>query len=178
MCTTPPRPSSAAPLLRGESSDPPRHSRAQPTRPRPAGALAISILSLALAACSSSPKPIPADGPVYPGDAADQTKVLNVQVLRSGPTITFTNTTAGPLGPCRMWLNQRFSRMIDRLDVGQSVSLDLYSFTDEFGDSFRGGGFFSMNRPDKLVLAQLESTDAEGKTTLLGLITIGGGEDD
>lgn len=178
MCTIPPRSPSDAPLLRGGSSDPPNPSRPNRTRPRHVGALAISILSLALAACSSSPKPIPADGPVYPGDAAAQAKVLNVQVLRSGPTITFTNTTAGPLGPCRMWLNQRFNRMIDRIDVGQSVSLDLYSFTDEFGESFRGGGFFSMNRPDKLVLAQLESPDAEGKPTLLGLITIGGGEDD
>ncbi|MBL8761726.1 MAG: hypothetical protein JNL50_10525 [Phycisphaerae bacterium] len=115
---------------------------------------------------------------MYPGDAAGQAKVLNVQVLRSGPSITFTNTTAGPLGPCRMWLNQRFSRMIDKVEVGQTVTLDLYSFTDEFGDEFRGGGFFSMERPDKVVLSQLEIQDADGTPSLWGMITIAGGEDD
>lgn len=164
MSTTPPRP-------RGSTSLVARLSRAVLVMVASAGAVVV-------AACSSTPRPIPENAPVYPGEAAGQAKIINVQVLRSGPSITFTNTTAGPLGPCRMWLNQRFSRMIDKIEVGQTVTLDLYSFTDEFGDEFHGGGFFSMERPDKVVLSQLEVPAADGTPSLLGLITIAGGEDD
>lgn len=164
MSKTPPRPRGSTSLLA-------RLSRAGLVAAVCAGAVAVG-------ACSSTPKAIPENAPAYPGEAAGQAKILNVQVLRSGPSITFTNTTAGPLGPCRMWLNQRFSRMIDKIEVGQTVTLDLYSFTDEFGDEFRGGGFFSMERPDKVVLSQLEIQGADGTASLLGLITIAGGEDD
>lgn len=164
MSTTPPRPRGSTSLLA-------RLSRAGLVAAACAGAVVVG-------GCSSAAKAIPENAPVYPGEAAGQANVLNVQVLRSGPSITFTNTTAGPLGPCRMWLNQRFSRMIDKIEVGQTVTLDLYSFTDEFGDEFRGGGFFSMERPDKVVLSQLEVTGADGTASLLGLITIAGGEDD
>lgn len=141
---------------------------------RPAFAAMLTLL----AACSSTPNAIPASPPVYPSEATTQAQVLNVQVLRSGPTMTFTNTTAQPLGPCRMWLNRRYSRMIDRVEVGQTVSFDLYSFVDEFGDTFRGGGFFSTERPEKLVLTQLETENPGGPPSLVGFITIAGGEDD
>ena len=164
MSTTPPRPRGLTSLLA-------RLSRGGLVAAACAGAVVAG-------ACSSTPRAIPENAPVYPGEAAGQAKILNVQVLRSGPTITFTNTTAGPLGPCRMWLNQRFSRMINKIEVGQTVTLDLYSFVDEFGDEFRGGGFFSMERPDKVVLSQLEVAGADGTASLLGLITIAGGEDD
>ncbi|MGQ0629297.1 MAG: hypothetical protein ACT4PL_14495 [Phycisphaerales bacterium] len=105
------------------------------------------------------------DGAMYP--EVQQSEVLDIQVFRDETEVRFTNTTARSFGPSRLWLNQWFSRPIDGLEVGQSMTLDLRSFEDRYGDGFRAGGFFATELPDKVVLAQLEN---DGR--LLGMIVV------
>ncbi len=101
-----------------------------------------------------------------------QTETLDVQVIRKPETkITMTNTTARSFGPSTVWINGRFSAPILGFAAGQTLTLDLYDFRDEFGERFRAGGFFATKAPEKAMHAQLE-TLVDGDTHLLGLVMI------
>jgi hypothetical protein len=99
-------------------------------------------------------------------------ETLDIQVFRRTQTIELTNTTARRFGPGTLWLNARFARAIDGLDVGQTLVLPLAGFRDEFSDSFRSGGFFATEKPYRLVLAELET---EGR--MRGLVVVGSTEE-
>ncbi|MBL8757736.1 MAG: hypothetical protein JNK35_04810 [Phycisphaerae bacterium] len=107
-------------------------------------------------------------GPAFPS-GRQQARVLDVQVTRAETQITFTNTTARSLPACTMWLNRRFGLALEPLPIGATRTLDLRDFKDEYGEAFRGGGFFATEAPDRVVLAQLDLGDE-----LVGLIVIGG----
>jgi uncharacterized protein YceK len=127
--------------------------------PRSLARLALVAAAGALAGCSTvgdllaptagTPGPVPS--------GLEQAEVLNIQVFRNVTDLELTNTTARSFGPGRLWINERYSREIDGLAIGESLDLPLSEFVDEFGDSFRAGGFFATRDPDPLVLAQLES---------------------
>ncbi len=134
--------------------------------PRRGPGLALLVaLAAGLSGCQS--KTIE-DGPTYP--TLSQARVLDVQVKREGTRITLTNTSPTALGPGRMWINQWFSRELEPVAPGQTVTLDLDEFRDRYGDSFRAGGFFATERPAKLVLVQVEQNNE-----IVGLVTVGDG---
>jgi hypothetical protein len=132
--------------------------------------LAVAGL-LALGGCQTAPTPV---AYARPFPALKQSEVLNIQVFRRTKTIEFTNTSARKLGPSTVWLNARFCCPIDGLAVGETKSLPMKDFRDEFFDSFRGGGFFAVEAPERLALAQIETTGPDGKPLLLGMIVVGG----
>ncbi len=137
-------------------------------------AIGVSVLG---AACSRVPTAL-VGGPVGPYDrpypaTIEPTEQLDVQVARDGPVITLTNTTARSFGPSTLWINRRYSRPVGALDVGQTVTLPLQQFRDEYGDPFRGGGFFATEQPDRIVMAELE-TVADNQTVIFGLVVVGG----
>ena len=119
-----------------------------------------------LAGCSTAPD-TSKSGPAKPA-VAKQTSIVDIQVFRDETVIRMTNTTAKPLGPGRMWINNWFSRSFDGLGVGQTAVLQLNEFRDQYGAAFRAGGFFAADRPDTIVLAQIE-TGGE----LIGLVVVG-----
>jgi hypothetical protein len=141
---------------------------------RPAQRWLAAVLLVAAAACtlaSCAPGPN-ADlaGPEYP--IRDQGRTLDIQVVRDETRIRLTNTTARGFGAGRLWINRWYSLPIERLEVGQTLDLDLWDFRDRHGEPFQAGGFFATRKPERLVLAQLESGDE-----LLGLVVVGRGED-
>lgn len=97
----------------------------------------------------------------------------NIQLYRQGRSITLTNTTARSFGPSTIWLNQWFARDIEGLAVGQTLTLSLADFSDEYGDTFKGGGFFATTAPDRIVLAELETRDENNAAALIPLIVVG-----
>lgn len=99
---------------------------------------------------------------------------LNIHVIREGPQITLTNTTARTFGPSTLWLNNRYGYPIGGLEVGETIALNLGRFADENSDRFKPGGFFATERPDLLVVTELETTSPyTGEPELLGLISVG-----
>lgn len=130
----------------------------------------VLVSSLALSACESVPavdyaRPYPRELPPGP--------VLDVQVFRRAKTLEFTNTTGAALGPGTLWLNRRFSRPIkEPIGVGQSVSIPLIEFRDEFGDAFKPGGFWATENPDAVALCQLEVPREGQKAEIIGLVTV------
>ncbi|MEX0876877.1 MAG: hypothetical protein WD114_05410 [Phycisphaerales bacterium] len=101
-------------------------------------------------------------GPAYP-ETLPQGEVFDIQVFRDVTTLRFTNTTTRDFGPGVVWLNKRYSLPIDGFASGETVELDLTAFVDEFGDTYRAGGFFAQREPAPVVLVQLETTDNTGE---------------
>jgi hypothetical protein len=140
-------------------------------------AVCAGLVLWALAGCNALPTALVGgevgayDRP-YPAELA-QSETLDIQVIREPETIiTLTNTTARTFGPSTLWLNARFSRPIAGLRPGQTLRLDLYEFRDEFGERFRGGGFFATKAPEQVMHAQLE-TEVDGESRMIGLIVVG-----
>jgi hypothetical protein len=94
-----------------------------------------------------------APGPVYP-ENAQMIEVLDVQVFRDVTVLRFTNSTTNDFAP------------------GETVELDLRQFVDEYGDTYKAGGFFAQRDPAPVVLAQLEANSPEGEPVLYGLVVV------
>ncbi|HLP84793.1 MAG TPA: hypothetical protein VK157_10630, partial [Phycisphaerales bacterium] len=56
---------------------------------------------------------------------------------------------------------------------GETISLDLNTFYDEFGEEFRGGGFFARETPEDIVLVEVQTQGATGQE-MVGLVTVAG----
>lgn len=125
----------------------------------------IAAAGLSIGGCAATADPNLA-GPEYPA-AAMQTRQLDVQVFREDTTVRFTNTSAIPLGPGRLWLNQWYSRDLPEIAVGETVDYSLSEFRDRYGESFRGGGFWASDKPELLAKAQVETA-----ADLVGLIVV------
>ena len=126
------------------------------------------LLTVAMTGCSDHKYSPSMAGPAYPFQQ-HTTDTFAVQVFRDGTQITIVNATATAWGPSRLWLNQRFSRAIDGLAPGQTLTLDLFSFWDEDGESYPGGGFLSSRPSMPVRLVELEF---EPETPLVGFISI------
>lgn len=138
----------------------------------PAGPGALAALCVACAAgCSVSP-PRPASyARAYP-EQAPRSRPLDIQVIQGDTTIRLTNTTARAFGASTLWLNSYYSAPIEGLAVGQTLKLPLSRFKNEHSESFRSGGFFATEPPERVVLAELETASADGAPVLFGLIVV------
>jgi hypothetical protein len=136
--------------------------------------LLLAVVFAAVPGCRAGPREI-RQGPVYPG-RMPAGETLDVQVFRHQTEIEFTNTTARPLGPSTIWLNRRFGRPIDGLEVGQTLRFPLRDFRDRYGESFRAGGFFAVERPERLAVAELQTVGGDGQPVILGLVVVGSGQ--
>lgn len=125
---------------------------------------------LLLTGCRSGPDIVSYARP-YP-EPPIRGRMLDIQVFRAEQVIELTNTTAHAFGPSTLWLNAQFSRPIDGLAVGQTLKLSLAEFRNEYSERFRGGGFFATEKPERLVLAELETT-INNQQKLLGLAVVG-----
>lgn len=101
--------------------------------------------------------------------AKDQSVRADIQVLRDVTHITFTNTTATDLPAGVIWANSAYAREFPGLRVGDTITLDLREFRNQFHEKFRAGGFFSTERPHELVRVQIETPDS-----LIGLTVVPG----
>lgn len=94
-------------------------------------------------------------------------ETINIQVVREGTSLSLTNTTANAIPPSTLWLNKWFSRPLDRIEVGQTVRLNLRDFRDLYSEPFRAGGFWATDEGDPLVTAHIDWGDG-----LVGLIVV------
>ncbi len=111
-------------------------------------------------------------GRAYPKTTA-RGPSLDIQVIRRSTRIELTNTTARNFGPSILWLNGRFSKEVDAFAIGQTLTLRLKDFKDQYGEAFRGGGFFATEKPELLSLAEIEP---DGANQILSLIVVRGEE--
>ncbi len=135
-------------------------------------ALILPALTGLLSGCQLFNEQLTAEpGPVYPEDAR-MAQVLDVQVFRDVTTLRFTNTTINDLPASTMWLNKRYSAPIPAVASGETIEIDLRQFVDEFGDTYKAGGFFAQREPAPVVLAQIEIPNPEGDPELYGFVVV------
>jgi len=108
----------------------------------------------------------------YP--ALRQSSTADIQVFLRDHTVDLTNTTARTFGPSTIWLNKWFSKPIDGLKPGETLSLTLEDFRDRYSDYYKPGGFFATKEPTELVIAQIETTNGTGETEIVGLVVVQG----
>lgn len=125
---------------------------------------AAAFTLLLLAGCGTRSLEIRTDLPTYPYETRIA-GATDIQVHRDKAVIHVLNHTVTSHRNVRMWLNERYSRNVDALPAGQTVTLRLETFLDEFGEPFRGGGFLSGELPEPVVKAEIELGNA-----LVGLI--------
>lgn len=134
--------------------------------------LVFAATGLLCAACSPPRTRAPWARP-YP-EKPTLAGTADIQVAREGTHISMTNTTARDFGPSTVWLNMQWALPIDGFKPGQTITLDLYEFRNEYQERFRGGGFFASERPDTVALTQIETTTPDGKPEFVGLVTVKG----
>lgn len=128
--------------------------------------LAAALAATAALASCSGPAKVDYARP-YPAKAQSQS--IDVQLRRDETTVFITNTSARAFPESTLWINAQYARPLPALAVGQSVSFDLSSFRNEFSEPFKSGGFFATERPDTIVLAQIEL-----ESELVGLVVVNG----
>lgn len=134
--------------------------------------MTLSILVPIMGGCQLFNEKLTAEpGPAYPEDAP-MIEVLDIQVFRDVTTLRFTNTTTSDIPASTMWLNKRYSAPMPALASGETIELDLRVFVDEFGDTYKAGGFYAQREPAPVVLAQIELTDTENTPMLFGLVVV------
>ncbi len=134
--------------------------------------MTLSILVPIMGGCQLFNEILTAEpGPAYPEDAP-MIEVLDIQVFRDVTTLRFTNTATSDIPASTMWLNKRYSAPMPALASGETIELDLRVFVDEFGDTYKAGGFYAQREPAPVVLAQLELTDPENTPMLFGLVVV------
>ena len=133
--------------------------------------IAMACLTGTMGGCSSTPTPTGYER-VYP-ENPNRVQTLDIQVFRETKHVKLTNTTATAFGPSTLWLNAWYSRPIDGFAVGETLRLPLSSFRDEHSYAFRGGGFFAVEAPERLALAELE-VERDGESVYYRLVVVGG----
>jgi hypothetical protein len=104
----------------------------------------------------------------YPLDR-HTTNTVDIQVFRDGTKLEIINASAHSFSNFDLWINQRYVRHVDALRAGESITLSLWDFHDEFGDTFSAGGFFRAFDP--MPVRMVEIQPAAGHD-MLGLIAI------
>ncbi len=133
--------------------------------------LAALTLAISMSGCKLFSEKTQADpGPRYP-DSMTKGEVVDIQVFRDSTTLRFTNSTTDDFGPSIVWLNQRYSQPLAGLASGETIEMDLKLFVDEFGETFRAGGFYAQRVPAPVVLCQLE-TELDGQQQLIGFVVV------
>ena len=137
-------------------------------------ALSLLVVGVVVSGCASVERLVRPEeaepGPVYPM-STERDRVRDIQVFREETELILTNTTAEDFeSGGRLWVNAEYSMPIESLPIGETRRLDLREFVNEYGERFRAGGFFATERPDGVVLVEMEH-----KGRLDGLVLVRGG---
>ncbi|MAO20252.1 MAG: hypothetical protein CMJ35_00100 [Phycisphaerae bacterium] len=144
----------------------------QPTSRRVRLALSLALIPVFSGGCQLFNEKLTAEpGPIYP-ENAPMIEVLDVQLFRDVTTLSFTNTTTTDFPAGTLWLNKRYSAPMPPVAAGETIELDLRQFVDEYGDTYKAGGFFAQREPAPVVLAQIELPGNEGEQILYGLVVV------
>lgn len=106
----------------------------------------------------------------YP-EEIPQGEIFDVQVFRDVTVLKFTNSTTHDFGESVVWLNKRYSLPIAGFASGETVELDLRLFVDQFGDTYRAGGFYAQRDPAPVVLFQIETIEND-EPVLFGFVVV------
>jgi hypothetical protein len=135
-----------------------------------------SILAALLIICSAAPgvgcarttyDPAWATRP-YPHDL-HTTNTVDMQVFRHESKIEIINSTAISYRDFDVWVNQRYVSHVEALPAGESLTLSLWDFKDEYGNCFYAGGFFRTYPATPVRMVEIQRGSDHN---LIGLVSI------
>jgi hypothetical protein len=97
------------------------------------------------------------------------TDSVDIQVFRDHEKLEIINATATSYNDVDIWINQRYVNHVESLPAGESVTLSLWEFGDQWGGVFNAGGVFRTYEPMPVRLVEIQSA---ADAPLVGLITI------
>ena len=129
--------------------------------------ISMTALIITLPACTQQIKVTDNTTPRrYPYDKST-IKVIDIQVKRDKTNILITNTTANSYNDFDLWLNERYLRHVNSLKAGETKTLSLYEFVDEYSEGLKVGGFLATGHPDPIIKAEIETNSG-----MIGLIAV------
>jgi len=97
------------------------------------------------------------------------TNTIDVQVFRDHEKLEIVNTTAHEFSEFDVWINQRYVHRVPSLPAGESVTLSLWDFCDQWGGVFNAGGVWRTFEPTPVRMVEIQVSETE---PLIGLIAI------
>jgi len=123
--------------------------------------LSIPLLIVALfclGACSAKPRvdaeAIELTKLDYP-DEAPRGEDYDIVVERKKGSIRLINRTASVYDKQVLWLNQQYVGKVENIQIGSDNVLSLRRFFNRWGEHFPVGGFFTPDKANPVVLAEL-----------------------
>lgn len=92
-----------------------------------------------------------------------------IQVFSDGTTLEIVNASGRSFRDFDVWVNQRYSRFVERLDAGKTIRLPVDTFWDHLGEGPQTGGFFASAAPTPIALVQIQVDET---SPLVGLISV------
>ena len=105
---------------------------------------------------------------MYP-EQLGQSEVVDVQVSRSGDTMTIVNGTAIDFQDINLWLNRRYMQHIEKIAPGETLKLEMGSFWDAWGGGPNPGGLLRWYVPTPIVLVQAQIDET---SPMIGFVAI------
>lgn len=137
--------------------------------------MVVAILTLGLAlmvsgGCAGAGRGASAtdldSGRAYPYSAAILDPI-EVMVYRTGARVELVNHTVRSFDGFDLWLNERYLKRVPGLQAGQTVTMSLHEFVDEYGEPFRAGGLLATRKSEPLSKAEIETDEG-----LIGLLVV------
>ena len=117
-----------------------------------------ALLLVLLPACRSTPL---SDARVrelakiqYPGEATDA-GTLDIDVIPRGDRVVLVNRTPRRYQNVRLWLNGRYVRGVERIEIGSDNSWPMNTFINRYREPYPTGTLLRPEAREPLAMAQL-----------------------
>ena len=95
--------------------------------------------------------------------------IAEIQVTRDGNEMVIVNATVIDFKDMKLWLNRRYMHMVERIEPGQTVRIDMGEFWDVWGGGPNPGGLLRWYDPTPIVVVEAQIDES---SPLIGFLSI------
>jgi len=103
------------------------------------------------------------------GETTREVQVADVQIHPGDTTITIVNASPVSYEPATVWVNQRYALTLDRLAAGETTTVSLWEFFDQWGQRYPAGGFWRTVDPVPVLLVEIQTA---ADTPMVNAVTV------
>ena len=95
--------------------------------------------------------------------------IAEIQVTRDGNEMVIVNATVIDFKDMKLWLNRRYMHMVERIEPGETVRIDMGEFWDVWGGGPNPGGLLRWYDPTPIVVVEAQIDES---SPLIGFLSI------
>ena len=95
--------------------------------------------------------------------------IADIQVTRDGNEMVIVNATVIDFKDMKLWLNRRYMHMVERIEPGETVRIDMGEFWDVWGGGPNPGGLLRWYDPTPIVVVEAQIDES---SPLIGFLSI------